>query len=136
MLIAIGVTFGSIGSAGAASSTRLIWGVRMDGSVSRYLGSGQWDTWSGSLAQVDVGTGRVWGVTRGRATCNRYQGSGHWDVLGEGFQDVSVGLANSGRVVWGAKTDGSVARYVGGGKWRRCRARSCRSMWAPGGYGV
>jgi hypothetical protein len=117
ILIAIGVPFWSAGSAGAASSTRLVWGVKTDGSVSRYLGSGKWETVPGSLAQIDVGAGRVWGVNAA-GNVYRYQGSGQWDVLGQGFQSVSVGIASSGeRVVWAVRSEGSVSRYLGGGKW-------------------
>jgi len=83
----------------------------------------------GSLVQIDVGAGRVWGVNAA-GDVYRFQGSGQWEVLGEGFQNVSVGTLDSGnRVVWGVKTVCSVVRYLGGGQWQPVSARSHRSTW-------
>src|SRR5262245_40791148 len=80
-------------------------------------GSGRWEAVPGSLMQIDVGAGEVWGVNSAGTVYN-YAGGGKWTPRGSGFKNVSAGtMVGASQHVYAVRTNGSVVRWVTGRGW-------------------
>jgi surface antigen len=83
------------------------------------IGSGRWEGVTGSLVQIDVGAGEVWGVNSAGTVYN-YAGGGKWTARGSGFKSVSAGtMVGASQHVYAVRTNGSVVRWLPGHGWER-----------------